>query len=751
MKTLGYCLLSFKKRCFGALLLCAALGGVQTVADANATPTSTSTSAPIPAHVNWVVRSISPVAAGSYAQLAMDAGGASLWIDGDQVMGAGVWAGEFESWRIEKAGDSPAPAVSKRRHTIQLTGSRHAEHVFDPVGRTHLFYRYDDSGLLVARLNADGQTQPILQARDPRLAQLFYDQSAGKLLPAGSDAFWVVNNWSGALLLVESKNAVGQVRECAEFSKQQDTSSGANSGASTGSRRPQFFASAGSVQGDLWLAFSDGMLRRIDKQCRVVASAPWPFAAVGPDVSPDLVRYGDGALFMSHAGVVAVSAERQRVASLGHDGQLLWQRSLCGPGLAPSGQCAIASVRAGFLSRFGTAVGQTSGAIVAADGQRLFRITGPSAQAQQQLLGQSVACTAIASQAANTPFVPCFDDAYRAARISPQRIVLASAADAQSHMIELALSPRSEGSGAAQTTQVRVLPWAKTPEQGPEQLRGPERVRVSLALHDARHAPYASYASYASSSGGGSRKELGLPAGDLLFDAQRLAKGARYLPFESGQDGHPLFFLRNQHTALRWGPDKILVQSVPFEEHVWWVFDIKRGLFLEQALLLRAPKANPFSATAAANSSAASSCEAGPSSLGHALRLFNDEDDRTLASDGQTGKLYELMPDQSLRLLGSFAPKTVERSAEAAACASARDAHVGVRHAARDGLGRLWLLLQDGSLSVQRGERFVPLAFAKNASPNAAAPQRPVRLLGSLGRDMLVLDADGVALITAEF
>jgi hypothetical protein len=110
-----------------------------------------------------------------------------------------------------------------------------------------------------------------------------------------------------------------------------------------------------------------------------------------------------------------------------------------------------------------------------------------------------------------------------------------------------------------------------------------------------------------------------------------------------------------------------------------------------------------------------------------------------LAVDAPSGRVFELLANASLRLLGSYTPRQSAPSTNSSDCGGPATYAIGVQHAARDGTGRLWLLMGDGQLSVQAGNRFEQVASHANQ------PSRPARLLGSLGADMLVLDRDGVA------
>jgi hypothetical protein len=655
-----------------------------------------------PASLRWWLPAVQSRA--GYDGYSVPYGQADLWITGGPL-GLSKWGmqeddlvqSELRSSGWVEVKRLPAPSPTSRRSTYHL----------DPTSGSIYLHSYD-RGLVVGELKPDGAVIDVLHSRDEQLGPLFHSQGAGRLLGNHRDGFWVVNNFSGNAVLLQGK----RIEHVPGLSRKDEATPNV-----------QFLDAISGLQNTLWVVKSNQRLQRINTQGKVMADARLPFTTLDPngrDGTRGLVR-GGVSLLPSGSGVLVVSEERQQIASFNHDGKLLWQRQLCKDEV--SYRCAVESVRAGRLERYGQAVGDAQGNALVGDGKRVFKLTDGRAE-PVLVWGDANSCTsntvAAAARGAETPFKPCFTHEFYAASLASNRLLLGSSADDLLHVFEMNLSVGKQG------TELAFKPYTVPLEDMPTA----DRRQLWQAMRDVRHV-----------SSGGRRPgyyssdpyavATGIVVGQQIFTTDELAQGALHFSKPHAHDKHPLVYLHSQpYSAASLSNSSILVlhQGPSEPSPKLWRFDIASKKFSPQPVQVK-----PAGRTGPGNGQNA-----------RIVHVFNDVSGKTLARDsGDT--LGEVSADLSFRPIGQLPEPPTPDCCQ---CCGVTPTGWAVNGAAQDTSGRWWLLVNNNTLLVQQGSFFVRVALQSEVQPPHARSGQPLhlhQLVPGLANDMVVLTESGIA------
>ncbi|MDX5444640.1 MAG: hypothetical protein LPJ87_01100 [Zoogloeaceae bacterium] len=211
-----------------------------------------------------------------------------------------------------------------------------------------------DGELRIFRLDERGDPAPLLSIQDPRLRELMYAQSAGRVSGDAAHGFWVTNTFVGSAVFIEP--GTWAIREVPGLTL---PPGGAR-------HQPAFRAAALGAGGSLWVIEPDSRdIVRRGSHGEELTRVSWPFAA---DVPAGVSLYGDGALEPSKAGVMAISNTRLELASITDAGQILWRLAVCPSGIGAG--CAQEASQRGQLSTIQRAVADEAGHAWIADNNR---------------------------------------------------------------------------------------------------------------------------------------------------------------------------------------------------------------------------------------------------------------------------------------------------------------------------------------------------------------------------------------------
>jgi hypothetical protein len=678
---------------------------------ANSSAKQESAHASVAASLRWWVDAVQ--SRSGYDGYSVPAGMQVLWITGGPL-GLSRWALDEEDLVKSELRNSgwvevkrlPAPTPTTQRSSYHL----------DPTSGTIYLHSYD-RGLVVGELKADGTVDDVLHLRDERLNPLFHDQGAGRLLGNHRDGFWVLNNFSGDSVLIRDK----RIEHVPGLSRKDESSP-----------QVQYRDAISGIDNTVWVLKDNQRLQRINAQGRVLADSKLPFVVHdrGSGESMNgLSSYGDGRLVPSAAGVIVISGELQQIASFDHQGRLMWQRQLCKGEI--SYRCSIESARAGGLDRFAHAVGDAQGNALVGDGKRIFKL---NAAQPTQIWGDTAKCDsdamAAAARGSAVPFTPCYTHEFFAARVSPERHLLASSTDDMLHVFELNLSAGTAG------TELKVKPYGLALEQMPPS----ERRQLWQAMRDQRHfVPPGGRGTFDS---GPRAIQAAVRVGSQVFTTTQLGRGALHFSKPHAHDQHPLVYLdREPHSAASLGTQSVLVLHQDRNDNAakLWRFDAASKKFAAQPVQLKA----------AGNPDAKGST---PVAITY---IFNDSSGKTLARDHRD-RIGEIAADLTWRPIATVPPPPKPTAPTSPACCGHNEftpAGWGVGAAAQDTVGRWWLLVNGTTLMVQKGSVFVQAEIRDAAHTQARSGLRYShihQMFPGRADDMVVLTDAGIATVRVD-
>ncbi|HNQ91202.1 MAG TPA: hypothetical protein PKM73_21520 [Verrucomicrobiota bacterium] len=553
-----------------------------------------------------------------------------------------------------------------------------------------------DGELRIFHLNELESPAHLFSLQDPRLRQLMYAQSAGRVSGDAAHGFWVTNNFVGSAVFIEP--GTWAIREV----------SGLTLPPGGRSPQPAFRAAALGAEGSLWVIEpgSRDIVRR-DPRGEELARVPWPFAT---DVPAGVSLYGDGALEPSKAGVLAISNTRLELASVYNAGQILWRLAVCRSGIGA--RCAQEASQRGQLSTIQRAVADEAGHAWIADNNRsLFfhRGTGDP----QRLFGNLPPCLpegspASAGKQQNPPCVGAND---RLVQLADGRYLIYTRTGGFSarHVMQIELGQPSRISFESLKSDAADLPRA-------------DRQAVLQSLADLRVWGFSErqsgLAERSDSTGMGVPTGRGVataskmmskylsPPGDAIRTPEDAALAKLFEPTRPFDPG--------SHSMARFGEDAVVIKDRRVPPTQLALYDMRTGE-LRQGIEVRGLQAP-------------AGCGQEHTALEY---VFNDNVDTLYLMREWSGEVFVIDSTFTATRLARLPHANADRST---ACGAVVDAGARVPLAARTPGGNLVIATANG-VFVQRGETF----------DRIEAPASVVQLVVLSDAEALAIAKEGLA------
>lgn len=553
-----------------------------------------------------------------------------------------------------------------------------------------------DGELRIFQLGELGSPAPLLSLQDPRLRDLMYAQSAGRVSGDAAHGFWVTNAYEGSALFIEP--GTWAIREVPGLTLPPDG----------GRHQAAFRAAALGAGGSLWVIEpgSRDIVRR-GSHGEELNRVSWPFAA---DVPAGVSLYGDGALEPSKAGVLAISNTRLELASINNAGQILWRLAVCPSGIGV--RCAQEASQRGQLSTIQRAVADEAGHAWIADNTRslyVHRGTGDP----ERLFGNLPPCLPEGSPASagKQQSPPCVGANDRLVQLADHRYLIYSRSDGflVRHMMQIEPGQPSRISFESLETGATDLPWA-------------DRQAVLQSLADQRVWGFGERRSGLAERSDST--EMGVPTRRGIATASKMM--GKYLSPPGDAIRTPedatlakLFeptrpFDQGSHSMARFGEDAVVIKDRRVPPTQLALYDMRTGE-LRQGIEVRGLPTP-------------TGCGLAHTALEY---VFNDDVDTLYMMREWSGEVFVIDSSFTATRLARLPHANAGRST---ACGAVVDAGARVPIAARTPRGDLVIATANG-VFVQRGETF----------DHVEAPASVVQLVVLNDAEALVVAKGGLA------